>query len=439
MNLLQVHNFYREKGGEDVVADEEYRLLKNSHNVQRYQVDNTSDLQSLFSRLKLIVNTHYSGSAARRMKELIRTEGIDLMHVHNFFPLLSPSIFDAARDVGIPSVLTLHNYRLIHPNGQLFHNGSIDRRSIGGSAWRCVPDGVYRDSVLQTAVVAHMIEYHRKRGTWARVPTLFIALTEFARQTFIEGGLPGNRIVVKPNFMEDPFKDGGDQALADSGLNHPAGSPPQTAGGKTDPAGVPPVDGAGSEGNPTDDYFLYAGRISPEKGIRQLIDYWRTGGVASELRIIGEGPDTESLRQASKGLDNVKWLGGQPRDVVLKQMKEARALLFPSLWYEGFPMILVEALAVGCPVITSNIGSQAEIIEEGRTGLHFDPADPASLARAVGTLSGNSNRRDEMSHQARSAYLDNYTPEINLKLLTEIYRKARELEVRYQASAKFRS
>src|SRR5690625_5073635 len=191
MKILQIHNLYRQAGGEDVVAEQEAKLLmENGHQVDRWIRDNKKELKSPLARLRLPFTTHFSSRSLQMARQRLRKGRHDLMHVHNFFPLFTPSIVRAARQMGVPSVMTLHNYRLMHPNGQLYTDGEIDERSVGGSAGRCVPDGVYRGSILQTAVVARMIEYHRKQGTWDHVPSLFITLTRFEREKLAEGGLP---------------------------------------------------------------------------------------------------------------------------------------------------------------------------------------------------------------------------------------------------------
>lgn len=397
MKILQVHNAYRERGGEWGVFHSERELLAGSgHDIVPFLKDNREALSGVLSRLRQPFRTHYSVRSREEIRKELKQHQSELMHVHNFFPLLTPSIFDAASEEGIPSVMTLHNYRLIHPNGLLMHDGEIDERSVRGSAWECVMDGVYRDSVLQTAVVAHMIEHHRKRGTWRRVPTLLIALTEFAKMKFVEGGLPEERIRVKPNFIHDPFGKGGVlQGLPE----------------RSEEQDEPP-------------YFLFAGRISREKGVKDLIRCWNRFQIEPELRILGEGPDRKKLEVMSAHNQSIRWLGQKPREEVLRQMYGARALLFPSRWYEGFPLTLVEALSVGCPAIVTRIGSQAEIIRHGETGFHVQPGNLDEIRTAVRALAEQSALRQAISQSAREEYLEKYTPEINLRQLERIYEEA---------------
>lgn len=393
MKILQLHNLYREAGGEDVVAKLEAELLGKEFDVDRWIRDNSYELNSFFTRLGLLFTTYYSSRSRLETVSRLRSGNYDLMHVHNFFPLFTPSVFDAASEVGIPSLLTLHNYRLIHPNGMLYHDGEIDERSVKGSAWSCVWDGVYRNSRIQTAVVAHMIEYHRKKGTWDRVPTLFIALSNFAKKKLSEGGIPADRIVVKPNFVSDPGEE-------------------YTRRRNT------------SDLSPR---FLYVGRISSEKGIEDLIDTWVDQDIEFELCIAGEGPEKDRLQQRTTAHKQVRWLGYLSRDEVLQEMSTATALLFPSRWYEGYPMTLIEAMSTGCPVITTNIGSQAEIIEHEKTGLHVSPGDHESLAESVHRLADQPDFVKQLSVNARQTYLNRNTPEANYRQLTDIYGQARRI------------
>lgn len=402
MKILQIHNLYRQAGGEDVVAEQEAKLLmENGHQVDRWIRDNKKELKSPLARLRLPFTTHFSSRSLQMARQRLRKGRHDLMHVHNFFPLFTPSIFRAARQMGVPSVMTLHNYRLIHPNGQLYTDGEIDERSVGGSAWRCVPDGVYRGSILQTAVVARMIEYHRKQGTWDHVPSLFITLTRFAREKLAEGGLPADRMVVKPNFIEDPGQDYADTRVKSE-----------------------------SESVVLSGRFLFVGRISEEKGVEDLIRAWISQGIHEELRIAGDGPEKERLQSLSDGTSNIRWLGRLDRDEVRREMAMATALVLPSRWYEGFPMTLVEAFSVGCPAIVTGIGSQAEIVIHEQNGFHVTPGDDAGLAYAVRRMAGEHSLVRRFSENARAVYRTRYTPEVNYRLMAEIHQQAVEMEKR---------
>lgn len=394
MKILQVHNRYKQAGGEWTVVTQEQKLLSRNHEVDCLYADNNKEINGWMSRLKLLFRTHYNAESKQKVLAKLASESYDVMHVHNFFPVLSPSVFEAAREQGVPSVMSLHNFRLIHPNGLMFHNGKPDHRSVKGSAYRCVPDGVYRNSVLQTAVVAHMIEYHRKKETWSRIPSAFITLSEFSRSLFIEGGLPEERIFIKPNFIEDPLNNQDGLSLKEKKEN----------------------------------VFLYVGRISEEKGVDELIQCWLQFKPDARLMIAGDGPMKEKLESKTVHADNIEWLGQVSREQILEHLSTAKGLIFPTKCYEGQPLILLEAMSVGCPVITSKIGNPENMIDDGKTGFHFKPGDTGDLYEKCRQVLDNPGYSLEMGKRARAEYLEKYTPRVNMDMLTEIYEKAAELE-----------
>lgn len=398
MNILQVHNRYIQTGGEWSVLNQEKDLLDMEHQVDQYIVENKSELNSYWKKARLLFSTHKSKKYSDIVARQLQAGNHDLMHVHNFFPLLTPSVFESARQLGVPSVLSLHNFRLIHPNGLLYHYGKIDERSVKGSAWKCVKDGVYRDSVIQTAVVAHMIEYHRKHGTWQKYPSAFIALSEFSKSKFVEGGLPEERIFVKPNFIEDPLKQYPDLDID----------------------------------KPKENFYLYAGRISGEKGINELLKYWTKQNTGKKLVIAGNGPLKRKLQKRTSGQPNVKWIGHVEKKTILELMASARAMIFPTKCYENFPITILEAMSVGCPVVTSNIGNPAKIINHEKTGFHFELDNPADLTNQLKKLE-NRDIAKSLSRMARKTYLEKYTPKQNYKILMEIYKCAAEFEKQVKA------
>lgn len=389
MKILQVHNRYKIQGGEWIVFNHENELLKRHHEVNTLVADNSKVLSTTTNKLKLVFTTHYNKASKELVKKRLKQTGSEIMHVHNFFPLLTPSIFDAARETGVPSVLTLHNYRLIHPNGYLLDNGKIDERSVKGSAYGCVADRVYRDSALQTAVVAHMIEYHRRKGTWQEKVDAFICLTDFAREKFIEAGLPPGKLKVKPNFVTDSLKE-----LYD-----------------------------GERVQDKDPFYLFVGRISEEKGIRTLLRAWDQLGPSfkNRLIIIGDGPLKSELQQSSRLNNTIEWAGHTDRNDVMEHLLRAKALIFPSEWYEGMPMTILEAFCMGTPVISSNIGSQKEMVTNHHNGLHFQTGDVESLLSKIEYFEQNDALRDELGSAARREYEEKYTPEVNYRKLLDVY------------------
>lgn len=395
MKILQVHNKYKITGGEWTVLTQEHNLLKETHHVDQYIVENRKELATFWGNLKLIFQAHYNKKSKVALRNVLLNGSYDIMHVHNFFPLLTPSIFESARETGVPSVLTLHNFRLIHPNGLMYHNGKIDHRSINnGSAYKCILDGVYRNSIIQTAVAAHMIEYHRKKKTWSQYPTVFIALSKFSKDLFVKGGLPDDRIIVKPNFLKDPLKEHQSVSL-----------------------------------NPRKKKrFIYVGRISYEKGVEDLIRSWLSSDINAELLIAGEGPAKNKLEKLSESDRSIKWLGKVSHANILNLLSESLAMIFPTKWYEGQPLVLLEALSVGCPIISSKIGNTQDIVEDGITGLHFTSGDKHDLTQKIRILLNNPDKVREFSENARDTYLKKYTPAQNEKHINDIYNIAIEVE-----------
>lgn len=383
MRVLLVHNFYRQAGGEDAVFANERALLEgNGQEVREFTIANAA-IQGPLGALQTALDAPYSAKARGQMAKALAEHVPDLVHVHNFFPLLTPSIFDACRDARIASVMTLHNYRLICPAATLYRDGQICEECVHRSPYRAVLHGCYRGSQPGSFAVARMVSYHRKRNTWATRPDRFIALTQFAKQKFVEGGLPAARIQVKPNFLPD------DRAAAE----HIAGR----RGG------------------------LFVGRLSPEKGLGTLLDAWESLDIP--LRLVGEGPLLETVRRR-KG-DWIDVAGALPGAAIAGEMGRAAFLVLPSEWYEGFPMVLLEAFRAGLPVIASKLGAMAEIVEDGKTGLHFAPGDASDLAKKVRFAAANPQSMAAMGAHARKAYAKNYTADVNYVRLMEIYEAAR--------------
>lgn len=394
MRILLVHNFYRQAGGEDAVfANERAMLEAHGHDVQEFTITNDA-VHGSFRVLRTALATPYSEPSRRRMAKVLAEHAPDLVHVHNFFPLLTPSIFDACRAAGIASVMTLHNYRLICPAATLYRSGHVCEECVHGSPYRAVLHGCYRDSQPGSFAVARMVARHRKAGTWLTRPDRFIALTEFAKRKFVEGGLPAARIQVKPNFLpESPAAADGEAADRNGGL--------------------------------------FVGRLSPEKGIGTLLRAWRDLDIP--LRVAGEGPLLDEARRASPPM--VELLGATAKDEVAAEMRRAAFLVLPSEWYETFGLVSVEAFRAGLPVIASKHGAMAEIVEEGKTGLHFAPGKASDLAEKVRWAEANPQAMRAMGENARKVYEANYTAEGNYTRLMEIYEEARHACLKQKESS----
>ena len=387
MKICLVHNSYEQRGGEDIVFEQERANLKRwGHDVIVYQRSNTEMQNSApLTRISLVKNSIWSTGTRREFSQLLDREAPDLVHVHNTFFMISPSIYGACKEKGIPVVQTLHNFRWICPAFTLYRNGNVCEDCLNGSLWNGVRHGCYRSSKAATATVALILAWHRFMKTWEEGIDCYIALTEFSRRKFISAGFHPGKIVVKPNFVEiDP-------------------------GPRTN----------------TGDYVLYAGRLSPEKGLGTLLRAWESLPARCPLQIIGDGPERVALENQvrQRNILNINFRGSLSRTETIAAMKEARFVVVPSVWYEGFPMVIAEALACGTPVVCSRLGAMKEIVADRRTGLHFTPGDAEDLARKVAWAWNHPVEIFEMGCAARREYERRYTAGKNYTLLMEIYER----------------
>lgn len=385
MRILFVHSRYQIPGGEESVVEAETQLLRaHGHEVWRYERDNHEVAGR--NRIGLLRDTLWSMSSHDAVRQLVKEHAIDVVHVHNTLPLVSPSVYWAAGRAGAAVVQTLHNFRWLCPQGTLLRDGRICEDCVGKVSWRAVQHRCYRESAVQSAVMTATYGLHTALGSLHREADRIIALTDFARSKFIEGGFPADKLVVKPNFVED-----------------------------TAPA-VPSADTAKA---PERSGMLYVGRLSVEKGPDVCIDAARL--VPDErFDLLGHGPLADTLARPA----NVVFAGAVPKAQVLGAMLRAQALVLPSRCYEGLPMTLVEAFCQGLPVIASRLGAFASLIEDGVTGLLFDPGDGSDLARKVRWCREHPDAMARMGQAARAVYLARYTAQSNLALLLGIYRDA---------------
>jgi glycosyltransferase involved in cell wall biosynthesis len=381
MKILLVHNFYQLPGGEDQVFAQEAELLRSrGHQVVLYRASNDQVKEQ--NLLVTVANTIWNQRSYRELRDLMHSEKPDIIHVHNTFQVISPALYYAANEEEIPVVQTLHNYRLFCPPSTFFRDGKVCEDCLGKKIpWPAVLHSCYRNSKLASAAVATMLATHNYKQTWSQTISAYIALTDFARNKFIEGGFPAEKIFVKPNYLQ------------------------------IDPG---PGDGKGN-------YALFVGRLTPEKGISTLLGAWRQIGNDLPLQIAGDGPLAPEVEKASREIKNVTWLKWLPREEILQRMKDASVLILPSTWYEGFPMIISEAFAVGLPVIASNLGSMSSIVDHQRTGLHFEPGNAAALATAVRWWTAHPVETAFMRTEARLEYETKYTAEENYTQMMHIY------------------
>jgi glycosyltransferase involved in cell wall biosynthesis len=309
-----------------------------------------------------------------------------VIHFHNTFPLISPGSYYAKGNKGPVVIQTLHNFRLLCPGALFLRNGYVCERCLFKIVpWPGAFKACYRKSYLASVCIVAMITLHKLLRTWQNKIDCYIALTEFAKDKFIQGGIPSDKIVVKPNFVSpDP-----------GSINH------------------------------KDNYALFVGRLSNEKGIITLLKAWKHIGPVS-LKIVGYGPIEEQVKKiiTRDNLYSIEFLGKLNRNHIINLMKRAIFLLFPSKWYEGFPNTLVEAFACGLPVIASKLGSMAEIVEDGVTGLLFEAGNPVDLADKINWLIEHPDNCHHMGKNARQVFLEKYTAEKNYETLMNIYKKS---------------
>ena len=395
MKILLLHNHYRStspSGENAAFALERDLLARAGHEVRTFE--RHSDELAAAGALGVLrgaAATPWNPFAARALRREVEAFRPEVVHAHNTFPLLSPAVFPAAGRRAA-RVLTLHNYRLFCAAAVPVRAGRVcteclDRRSV----LPALRHGCYRGSRLATAPVALGVALARATGLWRRHVDAFVALTAFQRDVLVAAGLPAERVLVKPNFYPG------------------------------DPAVVPWA--------ARRDAAVYVGRLSEEKGVGHLLDAWAAwGGEAPPLRVVGDGPLRQALearaRAAGLGPARVAFLGRLAPAEAEAEIAAARLLLVPSVWFEGFPLVLREALAFGTPAAVSAIGPLPSLVEDGRAGLIFRPGDPAALLAAVRGAWGEPGALERLGAAARRAFEARYGEVENLRLLLDVYRAA---------------
>lgn len=381
MKILAFHNRYRQPGGELRVFEEEACLLEeHGHVVERMIVSN-NDLKAWNPVTAVAVV--WNRSICKQVEARIASFGPDIVHVHNDFPLASPAVYYAAKRAGARVVHTLHNYRNICVNGLLNRAGKPCRECLDcGNPLPGMKHGCYRGSRLATGVAAARLVVHRAMDTWGRQIDVFIAPTEFVRDRHVEAGFPAEKIVVKPHFV----------------------------------TGEPRI-GSG-RGN----YALFVGRLMPDKGIDVLLEAWRQVPAEYKLKIVGDGPMADLVKQAIIDMPNIEWLGPRAPEDVHALLEQAGCAVVPSPVYESFGRVVVEAMSHGTPVVATGHGAMAELIEDGVTGRLVSPNDPGNLAHAVWTMLSEQRADSGIRERCRQAYEAHWSQEKNHEQLISVYR-----------------
>jgi len=380
LRILFAHNRYLNRGGEDESRDQEMLMLRaKGHEVIEYEVDNSEIPRNKY--LKAGLQSIWNVEQHNQLKQLMRQTAPQILKVDNYFPILSPSIFSAAKRLGISTVLSVRNYRLICPGASLFREGRACTDCVGQKlALSAIRHHCYRESYLQSAAVALSNGFAHLRGTWEHSVDRYIAVSQFVRNELIRGGFPGDRISVKANSIED------------TGVG----------------------DGRGG-------YALFVGRLIPEKGIGCLLQAWQQIGTTLPLKIIGEGSLQDLVVAATRTNPSIEYLGRQPLSKVCEILGQAAVLVFPSEWYEPFGRSIVEGYSKGTPVVAADTEPMRDMIDEGETGLFFRPGDSQHLANIILSLARENDLLNHMRKHARSKYLSNYSADATYAQMMRIF------------------
>lgn len=378
--VLQVHTRYRQAGGEDLVVEAEKQLLQAAGiSVHQVIFDNAdlSESRSPAGDLRLAASAIWSRRAERRVRAAIATHRPDVMHVHNTFAAASPSIYSAANVV--PVVQTLHNYRMVCPVATAFRDGHACTDCVGRSVpWPSVLHACIHGSRSQSAAAAATIAVHRALGTFKHRIAAYLALTAFQRQLMIDGGLAAQKIRVVPNFLEP---DPGIVARPRAGI-------------------------------------LYVGRLAEEKGVRVLL---RAAALKpGTIRVAGTGPLQSLVEQAAVAGD-IEYLGQLEPSSVFEEVRRAVAVILPSIWFEGFPLTVLEAYATGTPVIATRLGSLAELVDNRVTGIFAEAHDAEGLGERIQWAVNHPAEMHEMGSQARKQYELRFRGPTHLAELLDVY------------------
>jgi glycosyltransferase involved in cell wall biosynthesis len=379
VKILLIHTYYNQKGGEDTVFQQEDTLLKQTEEVE---VLNFQNHLSFFGGLQFLLSV-WNIFVIRKIKKQIIKFQPDVIHIHNWHFALGPIVVRVAKKAGIPVVLTLHNYRLICPSATLLSKGSLFTDSLYASfPWKAVANKVYRDSFFLTFWMAFVVWWHKKTGTWKMVDK-YIVLTNFAKDLFTRSslGIAENKFVVKPNFVSTP------EIKEEVRASH----------------------------------FLFIGRLSEDKGIKVLLEAFANNNYT--LHIAGDGPLKQLVENAASQFKNIEYIGKLDKNGVENEMRRCTALLFPSIWYEGMPMTIIEAFSLGAPVLASNLGAMSTMIQDGYNGLHFETGNAVSLNEKISYWNKlNEEEKNIYRQNAINSFEKHYTNKKNKELLLQIYK-----------------
>ncbi|MGW8122597.1 glycosyltransferase family 4 protein [Roseivirga echinicomitans] len=375
MRVLQIHNRYQKVGGEESVVEEEKNILLN-HGHQVFQFIKDSAEIADYSKLELfnlLLRQRASKQVAEALRQVINEFKPDICHVHNVYPLISPVVFSVCNSMGIPVVQTLHNYKMVCTNGLLFREGEVCELCLNKSLYYSIKYKCYRDSYLATAVQADTLEFHRKKGTWSEKVDRYICLTDFQKEKLVSGGMREEIMSVKPNFIK----------AIDLNVSY-------------------------------EDFFLFVGRLDYSKGLADLLYLFEHNKV-SKFVVIGESDDPKVFNT----FPNVKFIGKKDRAEVWNYMSRCKAVIFPSKYYEGMPMVILESFALKKAVIARNIGAMSSMISHNNNGLKYDEAK--GLEQLVRELDEDDSRLKTLGNNAYSTFREKYNDDVGYQNLIQLY------------------
>lgn len=393
MKILLVHEYYRScnPSGEDKVFERETELLeRNGVNVRKLIFKN-DDIGTSYgpSVLKTAIFTPWSPLGKKLIEDSIENFQPDIVHFHNTFPVISQSALVQAKKMGVATVQTFHNFRSLCAQAMLMRGGVICEECLGHYPLSALRHRCYRGSMAATLPLFLNIALHRWLCTWQKMVDRFIVLSDFNRGKFIEAGFPAAKVSVKPNFFTASFTSVLDKSLDD---------------------------------------WVFIGRLGLEKGVQFIPDVWhRLGDKAPVLHMLGDGSEREALQQNVEGLglnNKIILHGHCSSERVNDILAKASLLVFPSICFEGFPLVIGEAYAAGVPVAASKLGTPEFIVRDQVTGIHFKPGDVDDMVKQLTWLRENPEMLKAMSVNARKEYEDNYTSDINYGIIIRIYREA---------------
>jgi glycosyltransferase involved in cell wall biosynthesis len=385
VKVLVVHNRYRSEqpSGENTVVDQEVELLASAgHDVQLFErrSDDIASM-SLVGKATVPLRVPWNSAVRTYLVERLRADRPDVVHIHNTFPLLSPSVVAACTDAGVPAVATLHNYGMVCPPGTLYRDGHVCTSCVGGQPLPAVQHGCYRGSRLATVPMALSTAVNRRR--WWKGISRFFCISAAQRELLVAAGMPASSLVVKHNFVEDP-------AL------------------RRELPG---------------EHVLYLGRMTEEKGIRLLMRAWSTAAVGMPLVLAGTGPLADEVAAWAAGRSDVQYLGLRTKAECQALLARTAAVVAPSVWLEAFGLVVVEAMAAGVPAVAPAHGAFPELIDDEVTGLLHAPGDAESLAASLRRVVAPARNR-EMGEAARLRYEKDFTPSVGLDRLVAGYEAA---------------